>query len=274
MKKILLICVNYNSYNALQSFLESVNHAAKSAIDVCSVRVLIADNSTHKQIVDINQYTHIESGYYACENAGYIGTVEKLLDVTNWRVATEADFFIISNVDICLSEDFFCQLSTIDGTNVGWVVPRIYAVERKREDNPQAILRYSKIKLLLLYILYSFPFLYKCYRQTIFLLIQNERNYKTSIIQQQQEIYAGNGSIFIFTKEFLKNLAPFHYPCFLYGEELFFAELVRSKQLKTIFYPNLYIENNTPNVSTKELGFEQRCRYSAKAIKYIIQTYY
>ena len=89
-----------------------------------------------------------------------------------------------------------------------------------------------------------------------------------------QEIYAGNGSIFIFTKAFLTHNAPFHYPCFLYGEELFFAELIRKSQLKTVFYPDIYIENSTPNVSTKSLGFEKRCLYSGKAIDYILKTFY
>lgn len=274
MKDILLICVNYNSYEALEKFIESVDCSANKAETKCRVRVWIADNSQVKNTVKTEMYKHINCTYFACENDGYIGTVEKLLEKNNWSDAKETDFLIISNVDICLAKDFFCQLSLVDDNNIGWVAPRIYAKERKTEDNPQALRRYSKIKLCLLYLLYSHPLLYKIYRRTLSLVIQKKRNEGTSNTTYPQDIYAGNGSIFIFTKEFIKKSVPFHYPCFLYGEELFFAEMVRMNKLKTFFCPELYVENKTPNISTKELGYEKRCRYSAKAIKYIIQTFY
>ena len=273
MKKILIICVNYNSYEALKNFLESVDYAAQQAEKICQVQVWVADNSSAKQIVETGIYKHITCSYFACENDGYIGTIEKLLKKNNWTDISETDYLIISNVDICFSDNTLAKISTITDSTVGWIAPRIYSKCRNTEENPQAIHRYSKTKLCLLRWIYMRPTLYKLYKQSVHQLLQHHRNQQTAQ-HQQQEIYAGNGSIFIFTKAFLTHNAPFHYPCFLYGEELFFAELIRKSQLKTVFYPDIYIENSTHNVSTKSLGFEKRCLYSGKAIDYILKTFY
>lgn len=272
MKEILIICVNYNSYETLQTFIESIDYAAHKAETMCNVRVWIADNSTSKQTIKTNIYKHLDCSYFACKNEGYIGTVEKLLKQNNWKDLHNTDYLIISNVDISLAEDTLTQISAITDPLVGWIAPRIYSKCRDTEENPQAIRRYSKAKLYLLRWIYSHPIIYKVYRQTIHQLLQHHRNQQTQ--QHQQEIYAGNGSIFVFTKSFLNKNTPFHYPCFLYGEELFFAELVKNHKLKTIYYPNIYIENRTPNVSTQNLGFNKRCSYTEKAIDYILETFY
>lgn len=273
MKEILLICVNYNSYEALKSFLGSVDRAAYKAETMCHVRVWIADNSEEKQTIETDTYKHVDCYYFTCENEGYIGTVEKLLKQNNWKDLNNTDYLIISNVDICFAEDTLTQIASISDSTIGWIAPRIYSKCRNTEENPQAIYRYSKTKLCLMRWIYSHPTLYKIYRQTIHQLFQNHRNQLTTQ-QHQLDIYAGNGSIFIFTKAFMDKITPFHYPCFLYGEELFFAELVRNNQLKTIYCPNIYIENSTPNVSTRNLGYEKRCLYTGKAIDYILTTFY
>ena len=274
MKKILIICVNYNSYDALYEYLESVDSAAAQACNDCKVHVLIADNSTQKQSVSTNVYAHIECSYFSCENDGYIGTAEKLLARDNWEEAKQADYLIISNVDICLSDDTFKQLCEVESSDIAWVVPRIYTSSRGTEENPQAIHRYSKTKLYLLYYIFSYPILYYTYARIARFLRTRHRNHQASHACSSQEIYAGSGAIFIFTKEFISKIAPFHYPCFLYGEELFFAEHVRINNMKTIFSPNIYIENRTPNISTKTLGNKTKNKYCATAMQYILRTFY
>ncbi len=274
MKKILIICVNYNSYEALKNFLESVNHAASKARSICKVKVWVADNSSTKQLFSTNIYAYIDCTYYACENDGYIGTAEKLLENDNWRSANEADYFIISNVDLSISEDTFIQICDVKDQKVGWIAPRIYSKCRNTEENPQALNRYSKTKLNFLLLLYEHPILYKLYIKTVHILVLAQRRHNSSIQIQNKEVYAGSGAIFIFTNQFISKIAPFHFPCFLYGEELFFAELIRRNGLKTIFYPNIYIENKTPNVSTKELNYKTKNLYCANAIRFILANFY
>ena len=47
MKKLLLICVNYKSHDALKSFLESVHRAAENAKGTLQVDIEVVDNSEH-----------------------------------------------------------------------------------------------------------------------------------------------------------------------------------------------------------------------------------
>jgi len=56
------------------------------------------------------------------------------------------------------------------------------------------------------------------------------------------KIYAGHGSIMIFTKAFMMKNLDLEFPAFMYGEEIFFAELVRLSHLETIYVPNIYVE--------------------------------
>ena len=62
MKKILLICVNYNSYDALHSFLESIDCAAKEVTQSMEIHVAVADNSSDIQEIEESVYPdiHIE----------------------------------------------------------------------------------------------------------------------------------------------------------------------------------------------------------------------
>lgn len=249
MKKILIIAVTYHSDKELQTFMESVRCAAECAKDTMQVDMQIVNNDLH--------------------NAGYLGGA---LPVYNER-ARDYDYVIISNVDIVLADNFFIELNTLPTENIGWIVPRIYSACRDTEENPQAIIRYSKSKLKLLHFLYAHPLLYKLYRMSAHRITQLRRN-KTNHIEQSMDIYAGNGSFFLFTQAFIHKNIPLHYPIFLYGEEIFFAEMVRLSGFRTVFYPSLYIENKTPNVSTSQLGIENRCHYSAQAMEYILNTFY
>ena len=47
MKKIIIVCVNYNSYKELSLYLESINNAMNNVTDSI-VHVAIADNSSKR----------------------------------------------------------------------------------------------------------------------------------------------------------------------------------------------------------------------------------
>ena len=249
MKKILVIAVTYHSNKELQAFLESVRRAAEKVKNLIQVDVEVVDNGQ--------------------DNKGYLGGA---LPIYNEK-AKAYYYTIISNVDIILAEDFFGELNALPTTGIGWIVPRIYSACRNTEENPQAIYRYSKAKIQLLHFLYAHPNLYRLYRHSAHKLTQLQRN-KKNHITQNMDIYAGNGSFFLFTQAFVQQNIPLQYPCFLYGEEIYFAELVQKCGLRTVFVPNLYIENKTPNVSTSRLGIEGRCAYSKQAMDYLLKTFY
>ena len=139
MKKLLLICVNYKSHDALKSFLESVHRAAENAKGTLQVDIEVVDNSEH--------------------NVGYLGGA---LPVYNEK-AKDYDFVSISNVDLQLAPDFFEKLTELKTENVGWIAPDIYTGKRDLHENPAHLKRPTKWNFLIWFLIYSNTFLYKLY---------------------------------------------------------------------------------------------------------------
>ena len=95
--------------------------------------------------------------------------------------------------------------------------------------------------------MFKYPVLYKIYYDFIYKL----RNKKLQTISDNR-IYAGHGSMMIFTKTFMVENIAFRFPCFLFGEELFFGELVRLSNLDVIYVPEIIV-HDIDHVSTSRI---------------------
>lgn len=273
MKKILIVCVNHDSYRELSNFLTSVDVAASNVNEICEIVVLVADNSTNIQCIDSDKFVSIQCLTYVVKNTGYINSAQEALLNYGEQLLKTFDFTIVSNVDICLAPDFFEQLISTPIQNVAWIAPRVHTPLSHAEENPYAIHRYSKRKLQLLRNMYAHPHIYMLHKKFTHILIRLKRNRQSSI-NGMRTIYAGHGSILIFTQAFVEHIFPFNFPFFLYGEELYFAELARSAKMETIFNPQVYVNNCSAHISTSKLNFAQICKYGHQAISYILNTYY
>ncbi len=273
MKKILIVCVNHDSYRELSNFLTSVDVAASNVKEICEIVVLVADNSTNIQCIDSDKFVSIQCLTYVVKNTGYINSAQEALLNYGEQLLKTFDFTIVSNVDICLAPDFFEQLISTPIQNVAWIAPRVHTPLSHAEENPYAIHRYSKRKLQLLRNMYAHPHIYMLHKKFTHILIRLKRNRQSSI-NGMRTIYAGHGSILIFTQAFVEHIFPFNFPFFLYGEELYFAELARSAKMETIFNPQVYVNNCSAHISTSKLNFAQICKYGHQAISYILNTYY
>lgn len=273
MKKILIACVNHNSYSELDNFLSSVDIAASQVQETCEVVVLVADNSSVKQHFEKNNLKAIQYYVYIVNNVGYINSAQAAIENYRKEQIESFDFTIVSNVDICLAHDFFIQLITTPTQQVAWIAPRIYTPSSKSEENPYALHRYSKRKLKTLHFMYSHPWLLMCHKHFTHLLVGWKRK-KDSSIKDVRKIYAGHGSILIFTRPFMQYIFPFNYPFFLYGEELYFAELALSLDMQTVYNPYIFVNNCSAHISTSHLKFAKICEYGKQAISYIITKYY
>ena len=139
MKKILIACVNHNSYSELDNFLSSVDIAASQVQETCEVVVLEADNSSVKQHFEKNNLKSIQYYVYNVDNVGYINSAQAAIESYRKEQIESFDFTIVSNVDICLADDFFIQLITTPTQQVAWIAPRIYTPSSKSEENPYAL---------------------------------------------------------------------------------------------------------------------------------------
>lgn len=266
MKRILIVCVNYNSYEHLMNYLDSIEKAKLNCFN-CSIDVYIADNSTEKQDVDIDRYKYINIKIFKFSNLGYLGGASAIIN-NEVDDIYYYDFVIISNVDVLVDDYFFSQLlnQTIH-KDIAWVAPRIFSENENRDRNPKIITRIPFKKLYIFKMICKFPVLFYIYNKIIY------KRKKKNHVFSEQEIYAGHGSFIILTKAFFNKYDKLNYPIFLFGEELYFGELIKNAGLKVLYSPDIKI-NDIDHVSTSKMSSASYSKYNYIALKYIIDTFY
>ena len=242
MIKYLLICVNYKSDDVLQQFLESVHQAAERVKDQMDVDIRIADNSEN--------------------NLGYLGGA---LPIYN-KEARKYHFVSISNVDLSLALDFFEQLLNVDTKGIGWIAPDIYTDKIDRHENPHMLSRPTKYYFAMWNMIYSSTWIYRIYNQLHLLKSKVEKVYPTC------DIYAGHGSFMLLTKAFTNQYSELHFPGFMYGEEIYMAELVHRAELKVQYCPTLHI-TNIGNINTGLINQAQKSKWSKESLRAIKQFF-
>ena len=263
--EVILFCVNYNSYDKVAEYLQSLDNAALQA--ACNVTVIVADNSDPVEklefIPEKIQVHHVVTH----QNLGYLGGVTYAIRERNIDLS-QYDYIIISNVDVFVCDEFFCQLSDADiSDDVGCIAPSIYSLAMCYDRNPQRIRRIPKLRLWLLRVMYTFPILY-----TIHLKFFSSRKYENHTYEKM-EIYSPHGSFMIFTKKFAPFLQTFVFPVFLFGEELYFAENLRICGLSVIYDPSIKVKDYD-HVNTGQLKNSVRMKWNREALKMIYLKYY
>ncbi|MBQ6777586.1 MAG: hypothetical protein IJP52_04675 [Paludibacteraceae bacterium] len=243
MKSILLICVNYKSYDALQAFLASVHEAEKQVQGKMRVEVEVVDNSEH--------------------NVGYLGGA---LPVYNRRAA-QFDYVSISNVDLQLAPDFLAQLLMLQSDGVGWWAPDIYTPTQRRHENPYMLKRPTRYNFRIWNLIYSSVLIFKLYYLLHLLKGKTARTYPP------MPIYAGHGAFMLLTKAFVQAYPQVHFPSFMYNEEIYLAELARQADLPVRYAPTLRIEN-IGSVSTGRVRQRQKSAWNKQSLEMIKKMFF
>lgn len=265
MIKILLVCVNYNSYSDLDKYLKSIDLAA-GLCDKTDVIVSVVDNSIKKETVELVNYKNINIHVNHFDNPGYFPGVANILNKEP-SVANN-NYVIISNVDLEISPDFFIRLSEYKaGNDVAWVANRIWSEQESRDINPKIIRRYTLNKLRLLKLLYKYPILDWIYTNSLYKRKQYQKDLSIC------EIYAGHGSFIILTRSFFNRYPKLDYPIFLFGEEIYLAEKIRKAGMKVMYVPEIQV-NDKEHTSTGKMkkSFYYKC--NLESIDYIIKKFY
>lgn len=267
MRSLAIYCVNYNSYECLTTFLKSVDVAAKEVCEFACVYVYVADNTEYdfKEINDVLYNASLKVFPYY-ENLGYFGSVKKMMTETK---PESFDFIIISNVDVEICSDALKVLISdyMDKElTIGWIAPQIYSTVEKRDKNPQAISRYSFMKLRLLKFMFQHYLLCILYRKTIY-------KRKKMMLHSKRDVYAGHGSFIILTRQYIEKCGIIDYPVFLFCEEIYLAEQCYNHELRVIYDPVIRIVDKE-HISTGKLPSKSYFKYNADALQYIIDTFY
>lgn len=243
MKKILLICVTYHSDKELHTFVESVHRAAERVKGKIQVDIEVADNGQ--------------------DNRGYLGGA---LPIYNAK-AKDYDFVSISNVDLQLAEDFFEHLLAVDTNGIGWMAPDIYTDKINRHENPYMMSRPTKRNFRIWNIIYSSTLIYRFYHRLYVLKGRKAKTYPAC------GIYAGHGSFMLFTRAFVERNPVLRFPGFMYGEEIYLAELTRKVGLRVRYIPTLRIAN-VGNINTGLINQAQKSRWSKESLRAIYKAFF
>ena len=243
MKKYLLICVTYHSDKELQIFLESVDRAARFVNGKMVVDIQIVDNGE--------------------QNRGYL---KGALQIYNEK-AIEYDFVSISNVDLELAPDFFENILTVETNGIGWIAPDIYTNKINRHENPYMLSRPTKFNFYIWNTIYRNTFIYWFYN-----ILHKLKNCKQKAYSACN-IYAGHGSFMLFTKNFVIHNPTLHFPGFMYGEEIYMAEITRKTNLSVKYVPTLCIFN-IGNVSTGRINQTQKSQWSKESLHAIQKLFF
>ena len=257
---VIIYCVYYNSPDALESFLSSINVAERYGVNVT---VCLSDNSCNASIVNdrLNFTLHtVES-----ENIGYFGGVARLLldhDYPGWK--------IISNVDIVFTEEFWEGLSLLAGSSKfknSCIGPAIIDDHSGCDRNPKLVSRYSKFYLRFL------KFLYRSNMFGIYKSIGMLKGLgKMRIHPREEKIYCPHGSCMIFGIDTsLKDFLPF--PSFLFGEELWLAERFRKKGVPIYHIGRLRVLDKN-HASTGSVNRVLLNKWNAQSCDLILRTFY
>lgn len=263
--KILILAVTYNSYQELNSYLKSID----KAVELCTeteVTVCIVDNSIDKQSIDASQYKRIQVEVYSLNNKGYLGGAQYVIN--GCTDILKYDYVAISNVDIEMASDFFVKLREYKfDEDIAWLATRIWSKAEERDRNPKIISRPSKKRLQLVNLMYKYPVLDYLYTRTLY---KRKTMYTPS---PEMDIYAGHGSFMMLTKAFFEKYPKINYPIFLFGEELFFGELIRQAGMRVRYVPNMEVID-TEHTSTGKMkkAFYYKC--NKESIDYILNTFY
>lgn len=263
--KLLIVAVNYNTYQKLNAFIQSVNDSLVNCKNNVSVDIFVADNSSEKKSVNFDGFTNLSIKVVPLNNLGYLGGAQYILNQIQDK--THYDYIAISNVDLTLNHDFLDVLANYDcPKDIGWVAPSIYSIQENR--NKVSLFRPSKMEFWLLCLLFKYPILFKFYRQTLYL-----RKRRSSKIREAREVYSGHGSFILLTNIFFKYNPVLSFKPFLFCEENYFAELLRISSLKCIYIPELKIRDEE-HVSIGKIDYKKKCKFNYEAHQFIYDRFY
>jgi GT2 family glycosyltransferase len=268
-KSLIIACVNYNTFDKLYLYLNSIEKARGFCNNDFNVTVLIADNSEVSTKSKLPFFENINIVYCLNnKNQGYIGGIRDA--VINLKINIyNTDYFIISNVDVILTNGFFNELFLItNNNNLGWIAPSIISEKEGRDRNPKIKKRPSSGNLKKLLVMYKYPILHLIYKNTIY-------KYKSKKISKYKNdsIYAGHGSFMIFTKKAVNSNGFLDFPSFLFGEEIYFGELMKSENLEVVYYQNIVVKD-FDHASTSLIRKSKYYKMNYDSLKIIIKNYF
>lgn len=264
---IVVIGVNYETDALALRFVRSVTEAA----EVTSTRIVLVDNSEREDSSEFFNQVHSENSAVFCvkptANLGYFGGASSGLDAF-LNTGQDYDWVIVSNVDVEFHNlGFFAQLGRMESmVDVGVVAPSIMSMLSHCDQNPFLRERPSRARMRFYQLLYRSYYLLNFYkvlamaqhlarssirgslhRLSSRLMASSDQVHSQGTRLQEGcriPIYAPHGACVVFSRAFFVSGGRLEVPFFLYGEEIYVAEMARALGLHVLYDPCLRVQHN------------------------------
>lgn len=266
--RILITCVCYNNPSDLINYLESLK---KSKTIECEIVISVVNNGNKFDVKTINNIQKYQDVFKIniVEEFGNIGYFPGLN--IGWELHKNDifDYIIISNIDLAVKSDFFSRLKEHYSSISRIIAPSILSLKEKKDRNPKMLARPSKKSMFKYIFLYTIPFLHHFYKKFIY----PKKNKKNIAYSNNIKVYAPHGSFIIFQninsqlKEYLS------YPVFLFGEEIYIAEIAKTLKHDIVYLNDIVIIDS--DHATTSLQSEKFIRTNnLNAMKFLLSRFW
>ena len=275
MMRIGMICVCHNTHEKFDEYYSSIKQAASNF----DVDIILLDNSITVPEVQHLRYQNLSDTdanffYKRVENLGYLSSAQRFLQ-TSVDNPLQYDFICISNVDLKLDHAFFARLEFVASDlpeNAGMIAPKIITADNINK-NPKIITRPKRRYFWVRKLLFS-SFITHFLLEKVHLLRKRTltRRYEKKEFKNLEKIYAAHGSFFLFSRPAYDAVIHTNYPVFLFGEEIFLAELMRKSRLVTCYKDDLIIYDSE-HASTSKMKNSRYRQHNLEALNFILKSF-
>ena len=268
-KKVLIICVDYQSEDETISYVSDLrSQSISEVIDI----VVVCNSGIEKLVNELSKYTdihlydfHKNMGYFPAANAG----LQEYL-----KEHKLPPLVIVSNTDIRIRQNVFFEKLLALPYDYDVLAPSIINTEGYNQ-NPFIMNRLTKKKLnILLGIFKCYPlFCLYSYLSRVKASLKKPIKNKSDYNLRPEVIYAPHGSFIIFSKSYFSKGGDLMHECFLYGEELYIAESGIKYSMNVLFEKSLCVEH-LEHVTTSLMGSRNKANYLHAATSYIVNRFY
>lgn len=277
MKSIWFICVNYNATKDTIKFLAQMESNLKGA----TIKVIVVDNSPEqdhelvKYILSKNNVCLITPeknlGYLQGANFGYTWAKK------NWSLP---DFVVVSNVDLIFDgRELLNSIYKIKhDKTIGIYAPKIVSVITGRDQNPHMLVRPKRLSYKLHSLIYSSLIGYlivsltSSTRRWLMSLFGLNFNVFTPVVNARY-IYAPHGAFMLFTKAYFEFGGDLNFKSFLFGEEIYVAEILRKFNLKAMYVPEIEVIHDE-HQSTSMVSLKRRAAFTKQSSSYLEKEFF
>jgi GT2 family glycosyltransferase len=273
-KNVLLICVKYDADNETERYLGSI----QTLRGLENLQVIVVDNTPNSTLGRTLCACNVRV-IQAPGNLGYFGGARYGLSCY-LRDNPLPPWVIVSNVDLTIDDDHFIErlMHLNVSPDLGVVAPSIRSNLTGIDQNPFMRTQPSPWRMHAYKWLHRSRFILNAHELTSAAVnrIAAKVFTKRKILDGQppaEKIYAPHGSFLIFSGMYFERGGDLNYPEFLFGEEVYIAEKVRSLQLKILYQPSMVVMHQEHS-STKLLRSRAVAAYIASSAAYCADAFF